>query len=198
MTERLSTGEKLLFQLARWVALALILILLVAIAGLGLSYLRPTRVTVSVTYADVERVISPTEASGSATTGTPWPENVKRVLAGNEKVLEGWLDILRTEERPQFIAMMSTVITDAEARRAPSIIAVVNKFKEVYFERRESTAFEPYAAAAKRAVLIGQILLMGGLVGMFILILVLLAIERHLRGTADANAVALQPEAPPA
>jgi hypothetical protein len=59
--------------------------------------------------------------------------------------------------------------------------AVVNKTKEFYFERQGSADFEPYAAAAKRAVLIGQILLMGGLVGLFILIPVLLAIERHLR-----------------
>jgi hypothetical protein len=90
---------------------------------------------------------------------------VKRVLGGNEKVLQGWLDTLRAEERPQFIRMMSTVIADAEARKAPNLIAVVNSFKELYFERRGSTAFEPYATAAKRAVLFGQILLMGGLAG---------------------------------
>jgi hypothetical protein len=75
-----------------------------------------------------------------------------------------------------------------------NVIAVVNKFKELYFERRGSTAFEPYATAAKRAVLIGQILLMVGLVGMFVLILVLLAIERHLRGGTFPTSSATKPD----
>jgi hypothetical protein len=184
MTARLSTGETMLFQLTRWLALALIVLLLIGIAAASFVYLRPPSESVVVTYADVERVLEPAEpaAAGSEPAATAWPANVKRVLAGNEKVLDGWLDVLRADERAHFLTMMDTVITDAEAKKVPSVVAVVNKFKELYFERRGATAFEPYAAAAKRAVLIGQILLMAGLVGMFILILVLLAIERHLRG----------------
>ena len=75
-------------------------------------YLIPTDDTVSVTYADVERVLSPADASRPAS--APLPDNVKRILSGNEKVLEGWLDVLRVDERPQFIQMMSSVITEAE------------------------------------------------------------------------------------
>jgi hypothetical protein len=111
---------------------------------LGFSYLRPSSQSVSVTYADVESVLPPAAASDSQPEAAALPENVKRVLGGNEKVLEGWLNVLATDERPHFIRMMSTVITDAEAKKAPNVIAVVNKFKELYFERRGSTAFEPY------------------------------------------------------
>ncbi|MDQ3486989.1 MAG: hypothetical protein M3468_04550 [Acidobacteriota bacterium] len=197
MSGRLSTGEAVLFQLTRWLALALIIVLLIGIAASSFFYLRPGSENVVVTFADVERVLEP-EPAGSEPATAAWPENVKRVLGGNEKILEGWLDVLRAEERPQFLAMMATVITEAEAKKAPNVIAVVNKYKELYFDRRGSTAFAPYAEAAKRAVLISQILLMAGLVGMFILILVLLAIERHLRGGTSPLPTALQQDPPPA
>jgi hypothetical protein len=179
MTQTLSASENLLFQLTRWLALMLIFVLLLAIAAFTIFYLRPPGESVSVTYADVERVLTPQGSTAQPTEALP--ENVPRGLAGNEKVMEGWLDVLRVEERPQFIRMMSAVIAEAEAKKATDVVAVVNKFKELCFDRRGSTAFEPYATAAKRAVLVGQVLLMAGLVGMFIVILVLLAIERHLR-----------------
>jgi hypothetical protein len=84
------------------------------------------------------------------------------------------------------------VISESEAKKA-SLIPVVNTMKRLYFERRD-TILGPYAASAKRTVLLTELLLMAGLGGLFVLVLVLLAVERHVReqttpGSSSAHTV---------
>jgi hypothetical protein len=179
-------------------ALGLIAAVSVGIVLVITRLLTPVSTSPYVSYTEVERALAPpstgtaSTSTGTAPTTGSIPENVRRALEGNEKVLDGWLDVLRPDEHEAFLQNLSVVISESEAKKA-SLIPVVNTMKRLYFERRD-TILGPYAASAKRTVLLTELLLMAGLGGLFVLVLVLLAVERHVReqptpGSSSAHTV---------
>jgi hypothetical protein len=181
MNTEISGGETLLFRSSRFVALTVIAFLVIGIIVSLVGYLLPSSPT-TVTYAEVATALGPTAANAdTAEPDAQIPDNIKLLGAAVVEVVDGWLRSFSPVERQRFLQNASSVVAEAERKAPSSATKALDQFKLLYFERRTPFADGPIAVAARRAVVIGQVLLMAGLLGVFVLLLVLLAVERHTR-----------------
>jgi len=108
------------------------------------------------------------------------PETVSKEFASakNRQVLAGWVKILPKDERQDFIDNMLDVIIYAQQNNINTTDAV-NSYKQLKFDNLGTTGFDRVERVVTRGTVIAGILF--GVMLLFSLVLVLLAIERNTR-----------------
>lgn len=182
-----SIEEKVIFRFTRSIAL-IVIVLLVVFSLIGLvKYFQGERDTY-VLYEDIKKSLTSVkeEATTSIQENVPEikiPENVEKYLGGeNKKVLLGWIEQLDDHQKEDFIKNISDVISLAEKDNPEKVVDIINGYKILKFGRLPTSEIEKYVQKTQKGVVGLSILLMVGLVGLFSLVLVLLAVERNTRG----------------
>lgn len=181
--------EKFLFGFARLVALIGAVAAIGGIVFCGLFLMGTT----TVSYEEIASMHSPSrEASGKGTEGMTsaslsyrLPQNLEPYLAGdNKKVLDGWLKGLDSDkQREDFLGNLSKVVAEAVSKGADraNVADTINTYKDLKLKRLSPSEIEKYTAVAARGAAIAVILGLVVLLLLGSLMLVLLAIERHVR-----------------
>ncbi|MBU0654967.1 MAG: hypothetical protein KJ914_07490 [Gammaproteobacteria bacterium] len=195
-----SFERKFLFVLTRGLALLLIFGLLAAIVigGIIVSDKLMPKESTSVSAQEVVEAITPPQPETPATADTaavasPQPDPM--ILPGIKlpfilqkhfsaperiKVLRDWLSGLDTSQRQVFLEEMAAAVTEAESRGVDALEAI-DKYKEIKFDKLKQEEFAAAKLATQRMTYAGVAFGAVLLIGLFSLILVLLAIERNTR-----------------
>lgn len=178
--------QKVIFNITRCMALVVIGLLFVSII-LGVIFFFNVGKENQIAYADIEYALNPTSQSGSESIQEvvpqiEIPEKVEKYLgAQNKTFFLGWIRNLDPEKKQDFVDNLSEVISQTEIKSPDKMIDFINKYKELKLAR---FATDPYGKYTEKAMKAGAgifILATIGLVGLFSLILVLLAVERNTR-----------------
>ena len=197
--------RKVLFRITRWLALALSLLLFLALIGAGLmmlgtltSGLRKPEPADSVTLASNDST-STTQSPASAGTLSTAPANALHgvrmppalqeifLTEQNRNALSGWLDSIEANERQDFVDALGEAADAATAAETDPTDAI-NDYRQRYQAYVAERDADEAIAMAKRLQILAAIGSALALIGLFSLVLVLMAIERNTRNTATQDA----------
>lgn len=99
----------------------------------------------------------------------------------NNKVVSGWISTLNMEEKDEFVSNLVALINEAELKGKPFSAEQINAYKEVKFKKFNSATWDKYEQKFQKGAIIFFIAVLLGMIGLFSLTLVLLAIERNTR-----------------
>lgn len=109
------------------------------------------------------------------------PSNVQRYMSGNnEKIMRSWIEDLDKTQQKDFIRNLSSIISQAEKSNI-NVIDTINAYKTAKLAKLHENPFEKYEQMVTRGAAIGAIFGLVIFIGLMILILVMLAIERNTR-----------------
>ena len=186
-----SSFERFVFVVTR---LLVALTALGAVIGIALCALfligkfdKPT----SVSYEEVKQSLSNQPSSetpsiekksGEAAPVYNLPASLKPYLSeNNRRTFDGWMRSIDSEDkRAEFLSELSAVVKAAETD-GKDITEVINKYKELKFQKLSLSPFDKYQTLAAKA---GVTAMLFGLVFLLVILalaLVLMAIERHSR-----------------
>lgn len=178
--------QKVLFTFTRSMALVVVGILFVFLVVGIFSYFTIGKEKY-ISYEDVRRSLNPPNINTSNSIQDSIPEivipsNIERYLGdSNKAILLGWLENLDLDQKKDFIKNLGYVIKDAENNSPNQVIEYVNEYKALKLNKISNNEFEKYSNKAIKAGILIAILTMIGIIGLFSLILVLLAVERNTR-----------------
>ena len=205
MLEKLENlEEKVIFNFTRIIALIMILgifiLLVIGIIGLTTmkdnTYVSYSTVKTSLTTSndssgDTSQTPSREESLEAVTSGVYIPQEVKDKFQGeNRDVLIGWLKNMNTQQQEKFVSNLSNIINEAESDESINLYTAVNKYKSLKFNKFTQQTSNPLSSYEDTARKIGIALFVTiaiGLIGLFSLVLVLLAIERNTRSEDKLN-----------
>ena len=205
MLEKLENlEEKIIFNFTRIIALIMILgmfiLLVIGIIGLTTmkdnTYVSYSTVKTSLTTSndssgDTSQTPSREESLEAVTSGVYIPQEVKDKFQGeNRDVLIGWLKNMNTQQQEKFVSNLSNIINEAESDESINLYTAVNKYKSLKFNKFTQQTSNPLSSYEDTARKIGIALFVTiaiGLIGLFSLVLVLLAIERNTRSEDKLN-----------
>jgi hypothetical protein len=178
--------QKIIFNFTRWVALTAIILLFIGIVISFLAY-RSIGDWKYISYETVGKALDPPEVKAERTIQESLPEieipdSVERHLRGkNKAVLLGWLGDLEEEEKADFLVNLDHIIMEAARKNPDKVIDYINKYRELKFSKVKENPFNAYIDKAARTGFLISILLIIGTIGLFSMVLVMLAVERNTR-----------------
>lgn len=99
----------------------------------------------------------------------------------NRKIFNNWISLLSLEQKNEFISNLIELIKDVESKGGSFTIEQLNSYHEIKSQKLLAAQWDKYAERAQKGAIILFISMLVGMVGLFSLILVLLAIERNTR-----------------
>ncbi|WP_108651982.1 hypothetical protein [Dongshaea marina] len=186
--------ERILFSFTRGLSIFGAAAGILAVVIIAIEMI-PTHIDTSVTLKDGKFVYS-AERQDSASSGSnvqvnpeaglDLPNNINAYFTGNNRhVLDGWLDSLSSEDQKQdFIDNLSEVISSAEKQHL-DVTGSINKYKEIKLSEIQRSNLWNAEQASKRYVLWGVMAGFLFFISLMSILLVLMAIERNTRKTAQ-------------
>lgn len=196
-----SLEQKFLFTLTRFLALLIIagLVIAIAVGGIMLGDTLLPQKNTKVTPTEVMEAIKPPVTYNQSQSDQRQEMIDVNILPGIKlpfilqkhfnnpdaiKVLKGWIENLPLGQRNEFINELAAVVEEAE-RTNTNVPDAINKYAELKLSKIRESQLAEAAAKSIRLTYLGYGFACVGLIAMFSLILVLLAIERNTRrGTA--------------
>lgn len=190
--------EKVIFNFTRIVSLIIITAIFILLLT-GIIILFNIKSNTYVNYSEVRNQLITSDSSVNNNSQTPKetndlntiasgieiPKDIKEVFQGeNREVLVNWLRNLDNKQQEEFITNLTTIKNEAENDESINFNDAINTYSELKFNAFSQSANNPYSAYEDIALKIvtGIFIIIGiGLIGLFSLILVLLAIERNTR-----------------
>ncbi len=182
--------ERIVFPATRIISL-LAIILLCVFAVYGLTMIVSLDPGTSVSYQSLKGKPAPTASTTKeqdALDGIFQPDNVKKYVGNdkNIKILQAWMVQVPQSQRQDFLDNMSQVISAAEANN-DNVINVINNYKSEKLKKIAGYESEKLINKGKQFAGIMVIMNAFVLAVMFSMVLVLLAIERRVRGQITPN-----------
>ena len=184
-----SIEKKFLFSLVRIVSLVSILILIIMLGVAGSKYLADPQIDTKVEYEEL--TLTPTHP----TNGKGRPRIRPSTEAGvtimekylgdkdNRKIVSGWIDTVPQEYRQDFVDNLATLMIKVEKNDPNNVITAANAYRMAKLKKINSILSPNPADSFKGTIVALFALAALGLIGMFCLILVFLAVERNTRKT---------------
>lgn len=175
--------RRTVFVFTRVFALFAILAFAASAAAAAVTYLVLGREE-QVTLREIRSAIGETESadSNNNVADTTLPENVKKHMSSenNRHILAAWIDDLSPSQRRDFVDNLDRVIVQAETEQL-DVAKAINGYKTLKLSKLRGDGFGQYANTIQKGALVLFITVMLGLIAVFSMFLVLLAIERNTR-----------------
>jgi uncharacterized membrane protein len=179
--------QKILFNYTRVLALISIGFLFICLIIGIIAFLNVGKDSF-VAYKDVERSLNPPEENASKSIQDRFPDvkipnNALRYFSDgeNKKVLTGWLEGLDKDQQKDFLRNLGYIIDEAEDENPNKVVKYINGYKGLKFAKIKSDQFDEYFQIATKVGIIALILFLMTIIGLFSLVLVVLAVERNTR-----------------
>lgn len=190
--------EKIIFNITRLVSLFIItgifILLILGLIGFfnmkSTTYVNYSTIKNQLTAEDTPinnqspKGVDPNSLEGIAPQ-VEIPQKIRNVFKDqNREVLISWLKDLSPEKQRDFISNLNNIITEAENDEDVLVTDAINNYKNLKFNKFSQEANNPYSEYEEIAKKIGMVLFVIisiFLIGLFALVLVLLAIERNTR-----------------
>jgi len=142
------------------------------------------------TYVSLEDVKASSTATPSqtgltfqqSTTDVPIPAEIDKYLGSeeNRNIFRGWISDLDLEQKKDYVSNLSALVREAE-RKGENVTDIINQYRLIKPAKLATGQWEKYAQEAQKGATILFISILLAMVGLFSLVLVLLAIERNTR-----------------
>lgn len=179
--------KKFLFSLVRIASLISILILIVAL-GLAINnYFKGPQADTEVKYSELNLgIVTPDEKhikSDYELLSLEHEKILHKYMGGenNTAILLSWLDVVPGEYKKNFVDNLAEIIVEAEKNDPTKVVEAINAYQTAKMQKLSSAISPDPAENYRGPIMILFALAALGLIGMFCLILVFLAVERNTR-----------------
>ena len=177
--------QKAIFRFTRFLSFLIILILCVAI-GFAISFYSSITASTNISMGDMRVSMAPPPMDDTTAQKAPptadIPPAIAKYLTSDEErsmFLEG-ITTLEPEQQKDFMSNLGTLIHEGE-QKGLNISDLITQYKMVKISKFSGNDFDKYTLQAQRAAIIFLVLMLIGVIALFSLVLVLLAIERNTR-----------------
>jgi len=178
--------RKGLFRFTRFLSFAIILLLCIMIF-FSVSFYGSIEPTTYVSMEDIKASSSTSSSQPGLSfqqnaQDVPIPPEVDKYLASedNRKIAQGWVSGLDVEQKKDFFSNLSLLVQEGE-RKNENVTDIINAYRSMKLAKLSTTQWEKYAQQVQKGATILFVSILLGMVGLFSLVLVLLAIERNTR-----------------
>lgn len=175
-----------LFGFTRFLSFAIILFLCVMIF-FSVSFYYSIKPSTFVSLEDVKGSSSAISSQTGLTfqQGTPdvsIPPELDKYFGTeeNRNIVRGWISSLDLEQKRDFYSNLAVILREAE-RNNEDVVDIINAYRYAKLTKLSTSQWEKYAQQVQKGATILFVSILLGMVGLFSLILVLLAIERNSR-----------------